>query len=374
MYKVYFVSPFTSDAINTLKILALYCDEIEVIYDVIYSVEPEDKKKKKISPGDIGIITEVTPFIDKEFEKSVKTLIHEKILKIQNEDFLEDMLGREKLFEIEDNVYSLVSKKPDLLITKRKIKEDGKGEKYSIAYSFSDDEVESVHKKYVSDLRIGSKFDMDFINKYYALLFTDMLAIMSSGNVAVSSSPILGSFLKYACNSKSYKDFGEFLRRTNNISPHITFNIIRLTLLDIGSFSFEDVLEFRYQLRNELERFREELGTITYNVLAEHREKDLIYLLDEITKYQIVPSINDLERKIKHSRTKLLLQLADALKNPAAYVPFIGTVFQMIPLQLAFFLSFGIVSFETAINFVTEQKKLANNGLYYLVQLKQKMR
>jgi hypothetical protein len=374
MYKVCLISPFTSDAINTLKILALYCDEIRIIYDVLYSVKPEDEKKDKFSPGDIGIITKVTPFIDKEFELEVQTLINEKILKIENEDFLEGMLGSEKLFQIEDNVFNLISKKPDILIHERKIERDRRGGRDSIAYSFSDIEVENVHKKYISDLSVGSEFDMDFIYRYYSALFTDMLAIISSGNVAVSGSPVLGSFLHYAYNSKSYKEFGRFLRRTNNISPYIAFDILNLTLLDISKFPFEDILEFRYQLRNELEKFREELGKISYDVLVEHDERDLVNLLDEIIKYQIIPSVNDLENKIKHSKIKLLSQLADALKNPTAYVPFIGTVFQMIPLQLAFFLSLGIVSFETAINFVAEQKDLTNNGLYYLVQLRKKTR
>lgn len=374
MHKVSFVSPFTEDAINTLKILALYFDEIEIVQDQLVSVRPEDESRGVLGPGDIGIVTGVTDLIDNEFKLSVKTLINESILKIKEHDFVERMLSKEKLLEICGNAQRLISEKPDLLIREHEIHEDETGKEISGIFSFSDDEVANVHKKYIGDLQIGSTFDMGFIYQYYASLLTDLLAMLSAGNVAVSGSPVLGTFLSYSVNSKSFEEFNSFLQRTSNLSPHIAHNLLKLTLLDVSRFSFEDILEFRRQLRDELERFREDLGAITYSVLTECDERHLIDRLDEIVKYRILPSVNELENKVKHSETKLLLRLLDALKNPAAYVPFLGSVFHMIPLQLAFFLSLGLVSFETAISFIIEQKQLTNNGLYYLVQLRKKTR
>ena len=187
-------------------------------------------------------------------------------------------------------------------------------------------------------------------------------------------STVLENFRSYAFKSKSFEEFNDFLLRTNNLSPHVAQNILKLTLLDVSMFSFEDILEFRRQLQNELERFREALGTITHSVLVDYDERYLVSGLDDIVKYRILPAVDELETKIKHSKTKLMSKLLDALKNPVAYVPILGTIFHMIPLQLAFLLSLGLVSFETAVNFIMEQKQLTNNGLYYLARLRKKAR
>jgi len=187
-------------------------------------------------------------------------------------------------------------------------------------------------------------------------------------------STVLENFRSYAFKSKSFEEFNDFLLRTNNLSPHVAQNILKLTLLDVSMFSFEDILEFRRQLQNELERFREALGTITHSVLVDYDERYLVSGLDDIVKYRILPAVDELETKIKHSKTKLMSKLLDALKNPVAHVPILGTIFHMIPLQLAFLLSLGLVSFETAVNFIMEQKQLTNNGLYYLARLRKKAR
>lgn len=46
MNKISFISPFTEDTINALKILALYFQEIEIVQQELIQVEPEDKSKK----------------------------------------------------------------------------------------------------------------------------------------------------------------------------------------------------------------------------------------------------------------------------------------------------------------------------------------
>lgn len=181
-------------------------------------------------------------------------------------------------------------------------------------------------------------------------------------------STVLENFQNYAFKSKSFKEFNSFLLRTNNLYPHVAQNILKLTLLDVSMFYFEEILEFRRQLQNELERFREALGTIAHSVLVDYDERYLVTGLDDIVKYRILPAVDGLETKIKHSKTKLMSKLLDALKNPFAYVPILGTIFHMIPLQLAFLLSLGLVRFETAVNFIMNQKQLTNNVLYYLVR------
>lgn len=294
------------------------------------------------------------------------------ILKIKEHHIIEEMVGKEKIQEIDSNVQRLISQKPDLIIEEYDIKTNETGRKTSSICKFSDVEAEKVHEKYVGKLQIGTTFDMGFVYQYYTSLLIDLFVTISSGNVAVSGSPVLTTFLNYAYNNKQFEEFNSFLRRTNNLSPQIAFNILKLSLFDVSRFSFEDILEIKHQLRHELERFRTDLGVITHNVINEYDENYLINNLDEVVKYRILPSVSELENKIKHSKTKLLLRLFEALKNPASYVPFLGTVFHMIPIQLAFFLSLGLITCETALNYMMEQRQLTNNGLYYLVQLKKR--
>lgn len=372
MNKICFISPFTEDAVNTLKILALYFDEIKIMEDVLYSVEPEDKSKQLFGPGDIGIITGVTEFIDDEFKAGVKPLLDANILKVKEEDFIEQTIGEEEIQEITNNVRRLISQKPDLIIDESNIKTGKTGRKISSSFRFSDDEARKVHEKYIGELQVGSTVNMGFVYEYYASLLRDLFVTFSSGNVAVSNSPVLTTLVNYAYNNKSFEEFKNFLQRADKLAPQIAFNILKLSLFDVSRFTFDDVLEIKYQLRNELERFRTELGVITHNVISEYNEQHLLNNLDEVVKYRIFPSVRELEDKIKYSKTRLLLRLSEAIKNPVSYVPFIGTVFHMIPAQLAFFLSLGLVTAETALNYVMEHKQLTNNGLYYLVQLKKK--
>jgi hypothetical protein len=371
MNEITFFSTCNNDAVNALKILSLYFEKIEVIGNVLYQIEPDNKSKGTMEQGDVGTVVGVTEFVDNTFIKKVKPLLDENILKILEEDFVEKHFDKKHREEIENNVFELLEEKPELIIKTSNIEfDEATGKKKTAWIAFADNEVKKVHEKHIGKIGLGKIINLGFIYKYYSTLLTDLFTMLSLGNVPISNSNIITSYLNYTYNNKRFDEFSKYIKKTANITPQIAQNIFELTLFDVSKFTFEEILEIKYKLRDELERFRTDLSLITHNIQNEYEDTTIVNNLKEIVKSRILPSVNELEDKIKNSRIQLLVRLFEALKNPTAYVPFLGTTFHMIPVQLAFFLSLGLISFDTAIEYIAERKQLTNNGLYYLIKLK----
>jgi hypothetical protein len=60
------------------------------------------------------------------------------------------------------------------------------------------------------------------------------------------------------------------------------------------------------------------------------------------------------------------------LKKPDPYVPLIGSSFVGVPIEIALLLSLGLVSGEVALDWLNDRRGITDNGLYYLLRLRQK--
>jgi hypothetical protein len=371
MEEIFFVSPYIPETLSSLKIAALYFDKIILQQNLVYQVVPVDKSKKELNPGDIGIIKDIVHFIDDRFIDTVRPLCNEGLLEIRNYEARNNIVDEEKERAIRSHVEELLAQRQDLLMREIDVQKAQNGRVIQKKLNITE-EVKGVHEKYVGPLQPGKVFSLGFINKYYGSLLIDTQIGMAEGKATITGSPVVGDFLKYIYQNERYDEFKQSLLTSTGLKPHIAFDLLKLAVPDVSSLSLEEILEIKRQLKDELLKFQAELGQVSHNVIHEYDQEDLLKNLQEIVRYRVLPSVAELEAKIKQSNLRPLKNLTEALKKPESYVPFIGTIFHQIPAQLAFLLSLGLMSFETAIKYFTERKRIVNNGLYYVIQLKKK--
>lgn len=358
MKSIYLISPFIDQTIYALKIASLFFDEIKIEENILVQIKTLEKIDKNTTKGEV-LGTHIFP--DSNFLYAVSSLVDSGILKLINSPTRDSLY--EEWDDITLNIKKLISERPDIIIKRQNDLSN------NIINFNVPKEVLSVHNRYLCKVEPGSNFYPHFIFIYYASLLSDLFANTLAGNVPITASTIIEDFVKYAYNNEAFKKFKNELKNTDELLPYIAQDVLKIMVPDVSTLSFEQILELRFQLLEQVARFQEEIGKLTYTILNEKSYADENINLNEIVKYRIKPCIDDLEKKAKHSPLRIMKSFVQILKNPKSYVPFLGSVFDQISKQVAFFLSLGLVSTETALNYFHERKELSQNGLYYLIDL-----
>ncbi|MEM8583895.1 MAG: hypothetical protein AAGF87_06485, partial [Bacteroidota bacterium] len=104
-------------------------------------------------------------------------------------------------------------------------------------------------------------------------------------------------------------------------------NVMDLILPDITTTKVEEVLNVRAKLKNELIPFREYMATLSWeienNIIGIEYQQEIQKIIDK----KIVPSIRDLENKIKSTKEKSVKNVFAKIKDPKTYVPLVGSIF-----------------------------------------------
>jgi len=364
------ISPYTSDSIDLIKICFLYFDNIELVQRKLIQVSPVDKKKEVMKPGDIGIITGVTPFLQDDILEKIDLLLKAGVVSILDESDIQNTLGKDKSEWIDRIIFSLISQREDFIIEYANTKRAEGGRLVSSTIKFADEEVMKVHERFVGKIRIGQKIDFEFMYKFYSGLLNDILNFMLSDKIVYTGSSVLNNFIQFAYDSELTRRQKMELGKIENLSPKICTDLIKMNFLNVANFEFEEIFEIKEKLKDNLENYRKEMRTISYEAISGLDKAEIYNYLDEAIKYRIQPKIDELEKQIKSSPNKLLIHLKESLKSPVTYVPILGSLFHQIPAQIALYLSLGIMSLESAISYVKERKSLQKNGLMYLVKLR----
>lgn len=146
------------------------------------------------------------------------------------------------------------------------------------------------------------------------------------------------------------------------------FSLAALTLPNLELMSFEDVLDLRATLRDELIAFRYEMSTLAEHIREEPWHPNFLNELEYTVKNRIKPAIDNLQRKLNASTKEVVLR---ALKTatPTVLPVYVGIWAGMPPL-LVMAIAAGLVSLETALEYHFKQKKtLQSNGLSLLLRL-----
>lgn len=350
MREIYYNSDITPKADNEIKLLALYYDKIHVVNDAVYAPKFSKENGKFEFAG-----TETLEFISKTFRNDYKLLIDENIIEITKRE--EDKEGEyEKKFS--GKISNLVNSNHDLIFPNHPTEKDRK---------IITEEVYDIMKSMV-DFEWGKPVENNFIWWYYAFKTKWSLKILMEGNNCVSSSDNLNALFSQLV--KELKTSNENLG-VKGYNKSIAFDALKLSLPNPDTLSVEDVLELKYNLKDELTQFSQTVN------LIEVKNKQLFDQDIKENEYQalffneIQKPLTDLETKMKNLKSKTFRKFIDRMQNPKSYVPLIGTVAASLPLEYALLASLGMTSGQSFLEFKEEKRELRDNGLYFLLKLKQ---
>jgi hypothetical protein len=153
----------------------------------------------------------------------------------------------------------------------------------------------------------------------------------------------------------------------------VTRRVLKVHLPQFEMFSFDDVLEIKEKLHDELVRFRIEMGKFAAQVSATPFDQAYEREVQRMVAKDIEPAIADLEAKRKSIDRKLFGKLIRGAK--AGAVPIAATLFAGMPLPFVLALSAGVISLEALWESRTERKELLEqNGLSFILGISNELR
>jgi hypothetical protein len=349
MREIYFNSNITPKSSNELKLLSLYYDKINVVNDAVYSPKFEtiDGEFKFTGVEDLQ-------FIPKSFTTDYKLLIDENIISITEKD--ENQKG-EKDNEFASEISKIVNSNQDIIFPKHPTEKDGR---------IITEEVYDVMKN-MWDFEWGKPIERDLVWWYYSIKLQWFLKLLINGENCLSSSDNLNTLFISFINeyTKSNSNLG-----VKGYSKSLALDALKISLPNPDSLSFEDILEMKLKLKDELGLFYQTINSI------EVKNKQLFDSDIQNNEYQsifhneIQKPLSDLEIKMKNLNSKTFRGFIDKMQNPKSYVPLVGTVVASMPIQYGILCSLGINAGQSYLEYKEEKREVSNNGLYFLLKVK----
>ncbi|MFJ7407388.1 MULTISPECIES: hypothetical protein [unclassified Lysinibacillus] len=356
MLSTKFVSNCLQDNVQDIKLSSLYFDKVEIVEDYLYNVEPVDPNQP-LHEGGIGTVVDIHEFVKSDFKEELKLFETEQIITYTStEHKKEDEIWN----KVNESTMKFLNENLDLIFHLEKINErEGR-------IGFSDKEVEDVIENLINPIGVGAKIDTGFLFKYYSSLFSNLIYSNSLGDSCITTSNVLHNIVS------RYNQTESIIKPVNvqkQAPPALVYEAVKLALPDVSHLSIEDILEVRYQLRDELQSFRFEMDKMHFDLLNDFEKNEIEYHANEIVKFRIKPTIDELQSKASGSKLTLLNNLVKEIKDPSSYVPFVGTIFGHIPAHIATLISAGLIGTTTYLDYLNQVKEYKNNGLYYLLKL-----
>ncbi|MDB5284702.1 MAG: hypothetical protein JWO06_3777 [Bacteroidota bacterium] len=345
MREIYFNSNITPKAENEIKLLTLYYDKINIVSDAVY--------RPILKPGSPQVAVEDLQFIPTSFETDYKLLIDEKLISVITREAGRDDVYEEKFAK---QISGIINASHDLVFPRAK---DGRAitqEVYDILSTLRGFEWDS-----------GAAPDTEFIWWYYAVKLKWFLKLLLEGKNCLTSSKNLSDlFLIFI---KQSQEFSQELG-PRGYSKSLALDAIKFSLPNPQSLSFENILELKFQLKDELALFAQTINSI------EVRNKELLLSEMDTKEYEkiffdeIQKPLSELEVKIQNLKSSTFRDFIDQLKNPLSYAPLIGTVVASMPIEYTLVASMGLTSCSSYLKYWEERNEIRNNGLYFLLKLK----
>jgi hypothetical protein len=164
------------------------------------------------------------------------------------------------------------------------------------------------------------------------------------------------------CQSKLITDYKKQLRIT---SSTIALRVMELHLPELELHSFEDVLELKHRMTDELERFRYEMTKFAADIQTTPIEESYIKEIERIIAMKVNPAKGEIEAKLRGMDMKFAGRIIKGAK--AGTIPIVATLFAGVPLPYVLALSAGVITLEALWEDHVERKEIANmNGLSFL--------
>lgn len=148
------------------------------------------------------------------------------------------------------------------------------------------------------------------------------------------------------------------------------FSLAAFTLPNLEVMSFEDVLELRLALEEELIAFREHMAILAERIRAEPWEPSFIKEIERITKSDIQPAVQRLQRRLGSLPTEVVQKSFKRLVSVPTGLSVLATIWAGLPPLLVMAVAAGLISIESALSYHFEHEKiLQSNGLSLLLKL-----
>jgi hypothetical protein len=148
------------------------------------------------------------------------------------------------------------------------------------------------------------------------------------------------------------------------------FSLAAFTLPNLEVMSFEDVLELRLELEDELSAFREQMTVLAERIKVEPWEPSFAREIERIAEHDIQPAVRKLQRKLESSSKEVVLRALKNLVSAPTGLSMLACVWAGLPPLLVMAVAAGLVSMETALEYHFERKRiLQSNGLSLLLRL-----
>lgn len=147
------------------------------------------------------------------------------------------------------------------------------------------------------------------------------------------------------------------------------FSLTICSLPDLELMSFEDVLELRFVLGEELHAFRDEMFTLAESIKASPWDAEFQGQVDYITEHRIKPAVRDLQRKLKYSRREVALRALQIGSTPTV-LSILASIWAGMPAILVMAVAAGLITIDTALTYHFQREKIyQSNGLSLLLRL-----
>lgn len=370
MFDVKFISNCLMENVDDIKIAALYYDKINIMENDVYTI---NKPKVEMMNGKKRVVSTVRGTyncLTGEFSSNLKMLEDEGIIDyFESNDYTIEPANSNQENEIPELMKVAMQNTSYLLRNSKKQLWYEKISGNNLLLKL-DPEVKAIHKKFVGELKVGSKIDLEFIYNYYRNLLSYLLFYISVGETTITSSKLIDNYI----NNIYIDALNKNVRSDYDIKkyglPKIYTDTIRLFLPDVSKMPIEDILELRVKLKDELEGFRYFSLKLSKEIQENFDYKDIICDTQRCVEITLKPAINELTQKLKGMKLNIASKFIDELRNPKTYAPLVGSIFLNLPSHLTTLLSLGLAGSKVAIESYKEFSELKQNGLYYLIKLR----
>lgn len=178
-----------------------------------------------------------------------------------------------------------------------------------------------------------------------------------------------------AQNSTATTNIGamqEFVAKAATKAGILADFALEIGVPNIDYAELEDVLTIRDSLRDELAPFRLTMLKLAAQIKQTIADPEFVRECEQVILKDIIPHLQELERKARLSKLKLLRAFANNLLSLKPTVPFVVSALTPVPLYAAALVAAGIVTLDTALQtYIERQELLYNNGLAYLINVNQ---
>lgn len=345
MREIFYNSDITQKAENELKLLSLYYEKINIVNDAVYS--PKFSAEGKY----IGV--ETLSFIPQSFEKDYKLLLNESIISIISKD---ENIEDEYATKFSEKISIVVNSNNDLIFPNHPTEKDGKiitEEVYDIMHS-------------LLGFEFGKPVEVHFMWFYYAFKLKWLLKFLIEGKTCIGSNNLNQLFLAFV---QTVQQENKELK-TNGFAKSIALDAIKLSLPNPESLSFEDILELKYKLKDELGFFYQTIDDIEIRNKQHFNINMNPRVYDNIFYKEIEKPLNELKINMQNLKSRTFRNFIKEMQNPKTYIPLVGGFIPNVSIQYCILLSLGMAGGLSYLEYKEQFRKLTNNGLYFLLKLR----